>query len=35
MGHYGLGGYDIKQGKFVGDEWPPEDELGISVRLHC
>ena len=30
VGHYGLGGFDVKQNAFLGHEWPPEEEL----RLH-
>jgi hypothetical protein len=30
VGHYGLGGYDMKESKFVGHEWPPEAELGLA-----
>lgn len=26
MGHYGLGGFDVKQNAFLGHEWPPEEE---------
>ena len=30
MGHYGLGGFDVKQNAFLGHEWPPEAELQLQ-----